>query len=100
MPVKCIPITNASPGMTLAKPVMDENGRTLCGEKTVLTEKLIAQFQRNNINAFYVTSDEKLSDEQYEHIKSDIEKRFSKITPKNVLNNLKSILLERLEARR
>ena len=100
MPVKCIPVANAKPGMALARPVADENGRTLCGEKTVLTEKMIAQFERNNINGIYITSDEKMTPEEYEKLKAGIEKRFAKIPAKNPLEDLKAILLERLEARK
>ena len=100
MSIKCISIQNASAGMVLAKPVIDENGRTLCGENTVLNEKLIAQFIRNNISGIYILSDEKISEEEYQSLRQEIEARFANIAPKGLLQDVKNIMLERLESRR
>ena len=100
MSVKCVSIQNAVAGMVLARSVIDENGRTLCGENTVLTEKLISQFQRNNINGLYVISNDKLTEEEYKKQKMEIEFRFSGLPAKSILLELKKLLLEQLEAKK
>lgn len=100
MSIKCISIQNACAGMVLAKPVVDENGRTLCGENTVLSEKIIPQFIRNNISGIYILSDEKISEEEYQKLHQEIETRFANVPAKSLLLDLKNIILERLEARK
>lgn len=44
-----VPITLASPGMVLAKPVMGDKGLPLCAEGTALTEKLIDRLRAMNV---------------------------------------------------
>jgi hypothetical protein len=100
MTVKCIPMNSAAPGMTLARPIVDANGRTLCGEKTVLTENIIAHLQRNSITGLFITSDEKLTAEEYEKARAEIEQRFAKINPDNIVYEVKTALLDRLGAQR
>ena len=100
MSIKCISIQSACAGMVLSKPVVDENGRTLCGENTVLSEKLIAQFIRNNISGIYIISDEKISEEEYLRLHQEIETRFKDVPAKSLLLDLKDILLEILETRK
>lgn len=100
MAVKCILTSEAVPGMVLARPVADGSGRTLCGEKTVLTENIIGHLQRGNIANLFIVSDERLPPAEYARARDAIEKRFEKITPGNVLNEVKTALLERLEAKR
>lgn len=100
MSIKCISIQNASAGMVLAKPVIDENGRTLCGENTVLSEKMIAQFVRNNISGLYIVSDEKISEEEFQKLRQELDVRFSHLPAKSLLLDLKNIMIERLESRK
>lgn len=100
MSIKCVSIQLACAGMILAKPVVDENGRTLCGENTVLNEKIIAQFIRNNINGIYILSDEKISEEEYQRLHKEMDARFMNIPAKSLLMDLKNIMLERLESRK
>jgi hypothetical protein len=100
MTVKCIPINGAAAGMVLARPVVDGNGRTLCGEKTLLTETIITHLQRNNITGLFIASDERLAPEAYEKLRAEIEARFSKIDPGTIMHEVKTVLLERLETKR
>ena len=100
MSIKCISIQAASAGMVLAKPVVDENGRTLCGENTVLSEKIIAQFARNNISGIYILSDEKISEEEYQRMRHEIDIRFAHLPAKSLHMDLKEIMLEILETRK
>lgn len=44
-----VPITQAFPGMVLAKPVMGDKGLPLCAEGTALTEKLIDRLRAMNV---------------------------------------------------
>lgn len=49
-----VPITLATPGMVLAKPIMNDKGMPLCAEDTELTEMLIDRLRAMNIPAVTV----------------------------------------------
>jgi hypothetical protein len=79
-----VPITLASPGMILAKPIMNDKGMPLCAEGTPLTESLIDRLRSMNISAITVkghplgeetakTIDERLAEieERFTHVKGD-----------------------------
>ncbi len=99
MSVKCLPLTQVNPGMILAKPVVDDKGRTLCGPGTLVTDKLVSRIEKMGISVVYVQSDEKMSDEELQKERQKIERRFSKIPPSSFLHPLKDILLQALNAR-
>ncbi len=44
-----LPITQVTPGMVLAKPVMSDKGMPLCAEGSELTEMLIERLKQMNI---------------------------------------------------
>ena len=100
MIVKCIALEYVKPGMKLAKNVEDDKGRTLCSEGTLISERLLSRFERMEIPALYIESDEKMSEELYLNLKSKIEKRFSKVSEDNILNSLKLALIISLEKRK
>jgi len=96
---KCIPITEAQEGMTLAKSVTGENGMTLCVEGTVLTQRLINRFEQMEIVAVTIETGEEMTEEEYVERKKRIERRFSAIQkPDSFLAKVKKIVLERLES--
>jgi hypothetical protein len=49
-----VPINLASPGMILAKPIMNDKGMPLCAEGTSLTETLIDRLRAMNITVLTV----------------------------------------------
>lgn len=49
-----LPITQVTPGMVLAKPVMSDKGMPLCAEGAELTEMLIERLKQMNIPALTV----------------------------------------------
>ena len=100
MSAKCLPLTQVNPGMILAKPVVDDQGRTLCGAGTVLTDKMVARIERMGISVVHVQSDEKLSEEEFQKERQKIERRFSKISPSSFLHPLKNIFFQSLDAKK
>jgi len=100
MAVKCIALEYVKPGAILAKSVEDDKGRTLCSAGTEVTARLLLRFERMEVGALYIESDDKLTEELYEELKSRIEKRFSRIRSENILDALKLALLESLKKRK
>jgi len=97
---KSIAPSKASPGMVLAKPVIDEQGRTLCGEGTKLTTRLIGRFDQMGITALVVQTDERMTAEDYEAARNTIETRFINIANGSMLGHLRDIMFERLDEKR
>jgi len=100
MAIKCIPLSNAQAGMILAKAVLDEKGRVLCKAETSLSEKLIYRFENMGVNLLYIQSDEEFTLEKYHALEQEIRFRFKHVTQGNMMFLLKTIILERLEARK
>lgn len=93
-------ITNVSVGMILAKPVIDDKGRTLCGSGTILTEKMIQRFDKMGVSLLYVESNEKINEEEYLRLINDVNKTYIKITENNMLQSIKKILLKHIESKK
>jgi hypothetical protein len=49
-----VPIALATPGMVLAKPIMNDKGMPLCAEGTALTETLIDRLRAMNVTVLPV----------------------------------------------
>lgn len=52
--MKRIPLDQATPGMTLAKPVTNATGLTVLAAGTALDQDLIGRLERMNLTAIYV----------------------------------------------
>jgi hypothetical protein len=100
MSIKSIPLSKVIPGMVLARVLEDDKGRTLCSAGTELNEKLITRLTRMEIPSVYIESDELLSEEKLTALKKEIEDRFVNIPEGSLMNELKSILLQRLELKK
>lgn len=98
MRAKCISIDKAKINMVLAKPVEDDQGRTLCSSGTKLSEKLLARFEKMGIESVYIETQEVITYEQYQAMKKDVEQLYAKVSPDNILYQLKEVRLERLKA--
>lgn len=97
--MKKILLNKAEPDMILAKSVLNQQGTILCGAGKQLTENLIDRFQRMGIEEIWVEGDEPLSAPKLLKMRKQIEKRFSVAESCPICNDLKQILLERLENR-
>ena len=75
-----IKIDEAKEGMTLAKPVLSEQGTTLCREGTVLNDAIIETLKKRDITRLKVEGHpiERPDEKPLEEILTDISHRFSK----------------------
>jgi len=96
-----IPITDAEPGMVLAKAITNDKDMTLCAEGTPLTEDLIDRFLQMEIDNICIESKKEMSQEEYIALKEKIEKRFvASYNPNSLLGKIKIALLEHLESQK
>jgi len=96
-----IPLTDAKPGMVLAKAITNDKGMTLCAEGTPLTEDLIDRFAQMETDSIYIESNKEMTQEEYLALKEKIEKRFVVLhDPNSLLGKLKVALLEHLESQK
>lgn len=100
MALKIIVLSKSEEGMVLARALTNDKGITLCAEGTVLTQSLIARFDRMGIETLYIETQEKLPEEEYLSLKAEIERLFEKATGDPIMEPLKEIVLARLEAKR
>jgi len=100
MAVKCMALEYVKPGAVLAKSVEDDKGRTLCSAGTKVSARLLLRFEKMEVGALYIESDDRLTEELYEELMSRIEKRFSRVNSENILYTLKLALLESLKKRK
>lgn len=91
-----VPITRASPGMILAKPVMGDKGLPLCAEGTELTEKLIDRLRAMNVPSVTVRgrplasgAPEKTADERAR----EIEERFVRVTGDPLMDKVRDAVV-------
>ena len=92
-----VPIALASPGMVLAKPIMNDKGMPLCAEGTELTEMLIDRLRAMNIPALTVkghplggASQAKTVDERV----GEIEERFARVQGDLLMDMLRKAIVE------
>ena len=96
-----IPITDAEPGMVLAKAITNDKDMTLCAEGTPLTEDLIDRFAQMEIDNICIESNKEMSQEEYLALKEKIENRFvTSYNPNSLLGKIKIALLEHLESQK
>jgi hypothetical protein len=95
-----IPLTLASPGMKLAKPVTNKRGMPLCGAGTELTEALLARLSDVGIQQIVVEGhpvdmgeDEATLDQQIDELHA----RFTQVQSNPLMMKIRDILLERLQ---
>lgn len=96
-----IPITDAKPGMVLAKAITNDKDMTLCAEGTPLTEDLIDRFLQMEIDNICIESNKEMSQEEYLALKEKIERRFvASYNPNSLLGKIKIALLGHLESQK
>lgn len=98
-----IPVSKATEGMVLAKPVLRESGVVLMGENTELNEMLIEKLQDLDINHIVVKGrpldtggEEKTLDQIY----AELDERFSMISSDKLAAQIKEIIKKDLARRK
>jgi hypothetical protein len=97
-----IPLKLATPGMKLAKPVMNERGMTLCGAGTELNEDTIERLARMEVKRITVEGhpvdtgqEEKSLDQQLDALDA----RFRKVENDPLMKKIKGMISGVLEER-
>jgi len=90
-----IPLKRATPGMRLAKPVVNNRGMTLCGAGTKLTEDTIDRLVRMDVKQITVeghpidTGKEEKSPDQMLH---ELEGRFKGVKEDPLMKKIKNMI--------
>lgn len=94
-----IKIEEAADGMTLAKPVLAENGTTLCREGTVLNDGIIDTLKRRDITKLKVEGHpiERPNEKPLEEILADLSLRFSKTENDLITSKIKKALIKQIK---
>ncbi|MDP8222979.1 MAG: hypothetical protein P9L99_06440 [Candidatus Lernaella stagnicola] len=94
-----IPLTQAGAGMVLAQPVVNETGVTLAAVGSELTERLLRRFEKMEIEVVWIESDDPVDKALAEQMKKKIEARFARAGKSTLWQDLKELLLERVDQR-
>jgi hypothetical protein len=91
-----VPITLASPGMVLAKPIMNDKGMPLCAEGTELTEMLIDRLRAMNITVLTVKGHPLGGDSTTRTLEeriAEIEERFIQVKGDPLMDRVRSAII-------
>jgi hypothetical protein len=95
-----IPFSLAAPGMKLAKPITNEQGMTLCGEGTELTEVLINRLSNMEVTRIVVEGhpvDTGKPEKNLDQLVEELHARFIQVETDPLMLKIKTIILERLK---
>ena len=94
-----IHIEEAKEGMTLAKPVLADNGTTLCREGTVLSDGIIETLKKRDISKLKVEGHpvERPDEKPLEEILADLSLRFSKTEDDPNTSKIKRALVKQIK---
>ena len=84
----------AKPGMTLAKPVTNDRGMTLCGEGTTLTEEIIARLHRMEVSIIAVKGHPVKTGTEYKSVEqqlAELDERFQKVASDPLMKKIKTM---------
>ena len=85
------------PGMKLAKPIIGNNGMTLLGEGTELTERWIGNIQDMNVEEIYVEGPSE-QDVPLDEALALLEKRFETVHDKPYMASIKNVVRKQIES--
>jgi hypothetical protein len=92
-----VPIALASPGMVLAKPIMNDKGMPLCAEDTELTETLIDRLRAMNIAVVTVKGHPLGDDSPVKTVEEkiqDIQERFSQVKGDPLMDKIMEAIID------
>lgn len=96
--VREVNIENVIAGTCIAKDVIDDKGNRLVNIGTPLTTSIIQILQKRGIKTVFISVEEKITDEQYEvlrqQIENDIQKLFRGVSSDSFVYSLKDILIQ------
>ncbi|MCX8043262.1 MAG: hypothetical protein N3B18_03955 [Desulfobacterota bacterium] len=98
-----ISIEQARPGMTVAKPVMNEAGVVLVGAGTPLTDSTIERLKHLEISSIIVKGrplDIGVQDKPFEQVCAELDERFSLVSDDKLCGQIKEIIRNDLRRRR
>ncbi len=85
-----------TPGMKLAKPVMNEGGFVMIGEDVVLTETLIGKIQGMGLDGVYIHGASRVLPPKEEML-ADLERRFRNVEAMPHMGLLKKVIADHIE---
>ncbi|MBW2601156.1 MAG: hypothetical protein JRD47_04400 [Deltaproteobacteria bacterium] len=92
-----IPLKLATPGMKLAKAVINDRGMTLCGAGTELNEETLARLARIEVERITVEGHPVELDGEGKGLSQQIDElhaRFRKVDKNPLMKKIKNVLLE------
>ncbi len=92
-----MPVKKLTPGMRLARPVVNSNGTVILGEETELTHGLIRKIEEMHITAVSVQGPDRNLPPR-EQILADLDKRFRDVEAMPHMGLLKRVLADHLGA--
>lgn len=98
--VQKIPLDKAKAGMKLAKPVLNENGRVLCGDGVELTDALLSKLEKMDVEKITVEGFPiSMPGVERKSLKTQLEEldeRFKKVESNPVFSGIKEIFKKQL----
>lgn len=97
-----ITLSQAKPGMVLAEPASSEQGTTVCGPGTELTETLITRLGRFGVSRITVEGHpvpKKGEDKSLTQLTKELDVRFSRVQDNPLMMELKAVFREQLHDR-
>lgn len=96
MPKILVDIDSLSPGMKLAKPVVNKAGMILLGEGTLITGVIIEKLNSMGVNSVYIEGSSK-PQKTIEDVMLEIDERFRKTENEPYMYLLKRLLKKHIE---
>ena len=90
-------VTKLTPGMRLARPVLNESGFVMIGEDVELTDGLIEKIQGMGVDSVYVHGSSKVRVPK-EEVLAGLDERFRNVEAKPHMGLLKKVIADHIES--
>lgn len=91
-----ISVTKLTPGMKLARPVLNESGFVMIGEDAELTDVLIEKIQGMGLDSVYIQGSSKDRPPK-EEVLAGLDERFRNVEAKPHMGLLKKVIADHIE---
>jgi len=88
--------TKLTPGMKLARPVLNDGGFVMIGEDVELTDVLIEKIQGMGVDSVYIHGSSKVRVPK-EEVLAGLDERFSNVEAKPHMGMLKKVIADHIE---